>query len=77
MIGDVHGAFLLPAEEEEATSAAQHDGQAQPRVVGHEDEHEQVRYEVLQAVQEGLQQVEGAEDGLAPAAPVVEKNYEN
>lgn len=67
VLGDVDGALLLPAEEEEATGAAEYDGQAQPRVVRHEDEHEKVGHKVLQSVQEGLEQVEGGEHGPAPA----------
>lgn len=39
---DVHHDSALPAEEEIACSCPQNDGNTQPDIVGHEDEHQTV-----------------------------------
>lgn len=46
-----------PAEHEVAEREAQHGGQAQPHVVRHEHQHQQVRHGGLRAVQRRLQRV--------------------
>ena len=61
---DDHG--TLPAEYKVACAGPEDDGQAEPGVVRHEDEHEAVADEHLQHVQERLQEVAVVEH-LRPA----------
>lgn len=42
MFGDIHHVILSPTEEEVADSQSQNESDAQPYVVGHEDQHERV-----------------------------------
>lgn len=60
MFGDIDYDRLPPAEEEVAESCPYQAGQTQPSVVGHEDEHQEVRDKELQHMQHRLQQVFGA-----------------
>ena len=57
IIGHIDDDGLPPAEEEEAGSRAEDASQAQPDVVRHEDQHQAVRDEELDTVQERLDQV--------------------
>ena len=51
----------VPGEHEVADARAQSDGDAQPHVEGHEDEHEEVTDDDLDDVEHGLEQVGRAE----------------
>lgn len=57
MLRDVDDHGFPPAEEEIAEPCPQEDGETEPGVVGHEDEHEEVGEEELQHVQQGLHEV--------------------
>lgn len=57
MLRNVHNDRFLPAEEEVAHGGAQHHHQAEPDVVGHEDQHEHEGERHLEDVQQGLEQV--------------------
>jgi len=61
VFSEVHGGTLPPAEHEVAQTGAHEHGQTQPHVVRHEHQHQQVRYGELEHVQDGLEQVVGAE----------------
>ena len=52
---DVDDNGLLPAKDEVARAGAEDDGDAEPAVVGHEDEHEEVADGDLHHVEHGLQ----------------------
>lgn len=65
MLSHIHGPVPDPAEQEVAGGGAQDDGHEQPHVVGHDDEHEQVRDGHLEHVHDGLQDVLLVEDLLA------------
>lgn len=56
--------FLDIPEEEVAKGQTQNHGQAQPIVEVHEDQHEQVRDDELDEVQQGLDDVRHIEDAL-------------
>ena len=51
---DVYGGETLEAEQKVAEAGSQHNAQAQPCVVGHEDQHEQVADRDLEHVKERL-----------------------
>lgn len=55
--GSEDGGLLPPAEEEVPGGQAGHQGRAQPRIVRHEDQHEQVGERHLQQVQQRLREV--------------------
>jgi len=57
VLGDVHDDRFLPAEQEVPNGGAQDDHQAEPHVVGHEDQHEQEGQGHLEHVQQRLEQV--------------------
>lgn len=57
MLGDVDNHRLLPAKQEVTEGGTEHHGQAQPRVVRHEDQHQQEAQRHLDDVQERLEQV--------------------
>lgn len=61
MLGDVHGYGLPPPEREVASTTAESDGETEPVVVGHEDEHQQVGDYELQHVQSRLEGVARAQ----------------
>lgn len=63
VLGHVDDHRLLPAEQEIAAGGSDDDGQAQPDVVRHEDEHQQERDGDLEDVQERLVQVHRREHG--------------
>ena len=54
-----------PAEREVADAGSERDGDAQPQVVGHEDEHQQVADDDLRDVQRRLDEVREAEHARA------------
>ncbi len=54
---DVDDDGATPAEDEVAASGAERDSEAEPDVVGHEDEHEEVADDDLEDVQQRLDQV--------------------
>lgn len=57
VFGYVDGGRLPPAEQEVADRRSDGDGQAQPHVVGHEDQHQTVAQDDLQQVQNRLEAV--------------------
>lgn len=61
VFGEVYDDRFAPAEEEVAGSGAQDDGGAEPRVVGHEHQHQHVAHENLQPVQRRLPRVRPAQ----------------
>lgn len=61
VLRDVDHHRLPPAEQEVAHSRAGRHGDAQVRVVGHEDEHQHVADHHLDDVQRRLQEVGGAQ----------------
>lgn len=63
VLGDINDDGLLPAEEEVADCCTDHDGDAQPHVIRHEDQHEEVAEDDLHHVQERLEAVHQAEHG--------------
>lgn len=64
VLRDVDHDRLPPAEQEVAHSRAGGHGDAQVRVVGHEDEHQHVADHHLDDVQRRLQEVGGAQHPL-------------
>lgn len=54
---------LLPAEQEVADHRSEDDREAEPCVVGHEDQHQHQRQRDLHEVQEALVEMHQAEDG--------------
>lgn len=60
MLCHVHYDRLLPAEEEVPARSSRHHGQAKPRVVGHEHQHEQVGHAHLHGVEARLPRVRTA-----------------
>lgn len=58
------GIFLNPSKEKVSETQTQHNGQAQPIVEGHKDQHEQVGDNDLQQIQQGLYDVRRSEDAL-------------
>lgn len=56
--------FLNPSEEKVPEAEAQHDGQAEPIVEGHKDQHEQVWDNDLQQIQQRLDDVRWSADAL-------------
>lgn len=61
MFIDIDGGEPLETEEEVAKTSAQDDGEAEPRVVSHKDEHEEIAQSDLSHVKERLSQMTGAE----------------
>lgn len=57
VLGDIHDHRLLPAEQEVTEGGTEDHGHAQPRVVRHEDQHQQEAERHLEDVQERLEQV--------------------
>ena len=57
MVRHVHNGVLAPAEQKVADGGPQHGGQTQPRVVRHDDEHQQVGQGDLQEVEAGEHQM--------------------
>lgn len=57
MLGDVDNHRLFPAKQEVTEGGTEHHGQTQPRVVRHEDQHQQEAQRHLDDVQERLEQV--------------------
>lgn len=54
---DVDGSKTLESEQKVAKSSAQYDAQAQPCVIGHKDQHEQITNRDLKHVKERLNYV--------------------
>jgi hypothetical protein len=71
MLVDINRRESLEAEQKVANAGAENDAQAEPRVVGHEDEHEQVADCQLCHVQERLREVASIEQ----ARPKRSKNF--
>lgn len=57
VLGHVDDHRLFPAEQEVPEGGTEHHGQAEPRVVRHEDQHQQEAQRDLEDVQERLEQV--------------------
>lgn len=57
VLGHVHNYRLFPTKQEVPQGRPQDDGQTEPRVVGHEDQHQQEAQRHLDDVQERLEQV--------------------
>lgn len=67
MFRAIRSTLLLPAENKETESGAEQDRQAQPHVVRHEDQHEEVGQQELHGVQDCLDQVHGPGHAAGPA----------
>ena len=61
MFVDINGGEPLETEEEVAEAGAQNDAEAEPGVVSHKDEHEQIAQRDLSHMKERLSQMTSAE----------------